>query len=282
MSKGFWPAISGSVAQSERLDTIANNLANAETNGFKRDQVAFRSIMSSAVSAAMKEEIPRKLYTEKDFHRLDGADSAYVALDGTFTDFSQGRAKVTGSPLDVALDGKGFLEVLTPQGVRYTKQGSMKLNSEGALVTMDGYPVLTPGGAPPAEGDAGAPPVAREELLARAIRIDPRAGSVTITTDGRVYQNKQEVAQLSVVEFVDPKLLSKEGSAVFKNDSPVNISQDGNTTLVRQGMIETSNVNTVAEMTELLKATRLFEANEKIVKTYGDLEARAVNDLGKL
>lgn len=276
MSKGLWPAISGSVAQSERLDVIANNIANSDTNGFKKDQVAFRAVMSSAVTAAMKEGIPTKPYTEKDFHKLDGTDTAYVAVDGTFTDFSQGRAKVTGSPLDVALEGRGFLEVLSPQGVRYTRQGSLRINQEGSLVTMEGFPVLSPGG----QEAEGGQPVAREELLARAIRLNP-AGAVTITTDGKIFQGNQQVAELSVREFVDPKLLSKEGSALFKNETPANISAES-TTMVRQGMLETSNVNAIAEMTELLKASRLFEANEKIVRTYGDLEARVVNDLGKL
>lgn len=276
MSKGLWPAISGSIAQSERLDVIANNIANSDTNGFKKDQVAFRSVMSSAVTAAMKEGIPTKPYTEKDFHKIDGSDTTYVAVDGTFTDFSQGRAKVTGAPLDVALEGRGFLEVLSPQGVRYTRQGSLRMNQEGNLVTMEGFPVLSPG----EQEAAGGQPVAREELLARAIRLNP-AGAVTITTDGRIFQGNQQVSQLSVREFVDPKLLSKEGSSLFRNETPANISQEG-TTMVRQGMLETSNVNAIAEMTELLKATRLFEANEKVVRSYGDLEARVVNDLGKL
>ncbi len=276
MSKGLWPAISGSIAQSERLDVIANNIANSDTNGFKKDQVAFRSVMSSAVTAAMKEGIPTKPYTEKDFHKIDGADTTYVAVDGTFTDFTQGRAKVTGAPLDVALEGRGFLEVLSPQGVRYTRQGSLRMNQEGNLVTMEGFPVLSPGG----QEAEGGQPVAREELLARAIRLNP-SGAVTITTDGRIFQGNQQISQLTVREFVDPKLLSKEGSSLFRNETPANISQES-TTMVRQGMLETSNVNAIAEMTELLKATRLFEANEKIVRTYGDLEARVVNDLGKL
>ncbi len=279
MSKGLWPAISGSIAQSERLDVIANNLANVDTAAFKRDQVAFQAVMSSAVTAAMKEDIPRKLYTEKDFHKLDGADSAYVAVEGTFTDFTQGRTKVTGNPLDIVLEGKGMFEVLSPQGLRYTRQGSLKLNPEGTLVTTEGFPVLSPGGIP----EAGAPPVPREELLGRAIRLDPAVkGQVTITADGRIYQEKTEVGQIAVTEFVDPKLLTKEGSSLFRNETPANISQDASTTNVRQGMLETSNVNAIAEMTELLKATRLFEANEKVVRTYGELESRAVNDLGKL
>jgi flagellar basal body rod protein FlgG len=150
------------------------------------------------------------------------------------------------------------------------------MNQEGGLVTMEGFPVLSPGG----QEAEGGQPVAREELLARAIRLNP-AGAVTITTDGKIFQGNQQIAELSVREFVDPKLLSKEGSALFKNETPANISAES-TTMVRQGMLETSNVNAIAEMTELLKASRLFEANEKIVRTYGDLEARAVNDLGKL
>jgi len=292
MSKGLWPAISGSVAQSERLDTIANNLANADTNGFKKDQVTFQTVMSSAVAAAQKEEIPSKLYTEKDFHKLDGADKAFVMIEGSYTDFSPGKAKVTGSPLDVALEGNGFLEVLSPQGLRYTRQGSLRLNQEGGLVTSEGYPVLMAGGGafvPPAPAP-GEPPLtplqimqaARDEALGRAIQLDPAQGKVTITSEGRVYQANQEVAQMGVVEFVDPRLLKKDGSATFINDNPANISGIPVSTTVRQGMLETSNVNAIAEMTELLKASRLFEANEKIVRSYGDLESRVVNDLGKL
>lgn len=281
MSKGLWPALSGSIAQSERLDTVANNLANADTHGFKRDQVAFKAVMASATSAAQKEEIPRKAYTEKDFHKLDGAQSAYAVVEGTYTDFSQGRAKLTGNPLDVALEGKGFLEVLGPQGVRYTRHGSLKLSSEGMLVTTEGFPVLSPG----AGQDANGAPVPREDLMARAIRFDmskPGGGRLTITTDGKIFQDKTELSRLSINEFVDPKLLHKEGSSLFRNDVTANLSQDASGTQVRQGMIETSNVNTVSEMVELLKASRLFEANEKIIRTYGDMESRAVNDLGKL
>ncbi|NUM89356.1 MAG: flagellar hook-basal body protein [Bdellovibrionales bacterium] len=279
MSKGLWPAVSGSIAQGERLDVIANNLANVDTAGFKKDRVAFQQVLSSAATAAQKEEIPRKLYTEKDMHKLDGRDAAYVVLSGTHTDHAQGRVKVTNSPLDVALEGNGMLEVLGPGGARYTRQGSLKLLQDGTLVTMEGYPVLSRGG-----NDAAATgPVPREELAARAIRLDPnRTAPVVITTNGRIFQGREQVAELSVVEFADARLLEKEGTSLFRNILGANIVQDAPKTVVRQGMLETSNVNAVAEMTELLKATRIFENNQKIVKTYGELEGRAVNDIGKL
>jgi flagellar basal-body rod protein FlgG len=202
-------------------------------------------------------------------------------VEGTYTDFAQGRAKLTGNPLDVALEGKGFLEVLGPQGVRYTRHGSLKLSPDGMLVTTEGFPVLSPGdGQEAPEGK----PVPREDLLARAIRIDVSkpGGRITFTTDGKIFQDKLQLGQLSVTEFVDPRLLQKEGGSLFRNDVAANVSQEAGTTRVEQGVLETSNVNAVSEMVELLRATRMFEANEKVVKTYGDLEGRAVNDIGKL
>lgn len=281
MSKGLWPAVSGSMAQSERLDTIANNIANADTNGFKKDEVTFHTVLSSAVTAAQKEDIPRKLYKDKDFYRLDGSETAYVITEGTHTDFAQGRVKVTGAPLDVALEGKGFLEVLAPQGARFTRQGSLRLSADGTLVTTEGFPVLSKGGAGQG-GENGAAPVQREELAARAIRLDPQKAQVSITADGKIFQGREQVGELSVVEFIDMKFLTKEASGTFRNDMAANISPDISGTTVRQGMIETSNVNSIQEMTELLKATRMFEANQKVVKAYGEMESRAVNDIGKL
>jgi flagellar basal-body rod protein FlgF len=276
MSKGLWPAVSGSIAQSQRLDTIANNLANSDTNGFKRDQVSFRAIYSDAKAAADKEDIPRAAYTEKDFYRLDGKDQSFVVVDGTQTDFAQGHAKVTNNPLDVLLDGKGFLQVLSPQGVRYTRQGNLKLTGEGNLVTNEGLPVLSAGGGPE--------PETREQAMSRAISFDitKGMGQFTITAAGEIFLGKEQVGDLGVVEFADPRLLIREGQALYRSDVAANRLTDVTATSVKQGMLEGSNVNSVSEMTEMLKATRLFEASQKIVKTYGDLEGRAVNDIGKL
>jgi flagellar basal-body rod protein FlgF len=282
MSKGLWPALSGSIAQSERLDAVANNLANVDTTGFKRDSVVFKAVMSSATAAAQKEDIPRHAPTEKDFHKLDGTASAYAMVEGTYTDFAQGRAKLTGNPLDVSLEGKGFLEVLGPQGVRYTRHGSLKLSSEGMLVTTEGFPVLSSGGTAAQEAKDGKP-VPREELMARAIRLDTsKPGKLTITGDGKIFLERTQISQLAVTEFVDTKQLQKEGSSLFRNDAAANVSQDASGTRIEQGVLETSNVNSVSEMVELIRANRMFEANEKVIRTYGDLEGRAVNEIGKL
>jgi flagellar basal body rod protein FlgG len=121
------------------------------------------------------------------------------------------------------------------------------------LVTTEGLPVLSPGGGQEAPGGK---PVSREELMARAIRIDTTkaGGRLTITPDGKIFQEKTQVGQLAVTEFVDTKLLQKEGGSLFRNDTAANISPDASGTRVEQGVLETSNVNSVAEMVELLKA----------------------------
>lgn len=283
MSKGVWPAVSGSIAQSQRLDVVANNLANVNTAGFKRDQAAFRHLLSDAMAAQAKEEVPRQIPTDKEIHRLDGRDKAFVIVDEIRTDHTQGMVKTTGNPLDVAIEGKGFFEVLTPTGVRYTRQGNFMLNGDGALVTTEGYLVLSAtADAAPAAG-APAPAPTREELAARAIVIDQANPSqLTITRDGGIFRGREQVNQLSIVEFVDTKLLAKEGSSTYRNELPANLVREPASSNVRQAMLETSNVNPVKELTEMLNATRMFEANQKIVKNYGDLESRAVNDIGKL
>ena len=142
-------------AQSQNVDVIANNLANTDTMGFKKDLPTFKEYLASVERTPEPLDIPRGPIKDKDMFPLDGRDQAFVVVDGTYTNFRPGTLRVTQSPLDVAMDGPGFLEVSTPDGVRYTRQGSLKVAMDGRLVTNQGYPVLAaqPGGlaAPPAE-----------------------------------------------------------------------------------------------------------------------------------
>lgn len=129
MNSGMYAALSGNVASLQRLDTLSNNLANINTPGFKRDNMAFEALVAAASSAQQGNEGP--------------------VLSGTLftTDFSAGPVKQTGNVFDIAIDGDGFFAVETPDGPAYTRQGNFRLNGEGRLVTVDGYSVLA-GGAP--------------------------------------------------------------------------------------------------------------------------------------
>jgi flagellar basal-body rod protein FlgG len=194
------------------------------------------------------------------------------------------------------MDGPGFLEISTPQGVRYTRHGSLKLAMDGRLVTTEGYPVLAsqPGGlaaqpVPNAQPGQGGPQtqggvaVGRNPAAdaARFINLRDRGTNFSISDRGELYAGDELVAKLSVVEFGDNQKLRKAGGTLFENTDPVNAVAPSRTQ-IRQGVIETSNVNPVEEMTKLIQANRLFEHDLKAMKTYGELLGREANDIGKL
>lgn len=301
LATGLWTAVSGAAAQAQQVETIANNLANADTLGFKKDAPVFREYLATLEREKGPQDIPQGPIKEKEFYPLDGRDQAFVIVDGTYTNFKQGNLRVTNSPLDVAMDGPGFIEVSTPAGIRYTRQGSLKVAMDGRLVTNEGYPVLAsqPGGlarqpaAIAQQGGQGGQDllatqggVAAEqaqEAAARFINLRDRGTQFSISEQGEIYAGDQLVAKLGVVEFGDLNKLRKAGGGLFENKDAANVvSNEARKTVVRQGVLETSNVNPVEEMTNLIKANRLYEQDMKAMKTFGELLGREANDIGKL
>ena len=299
MASGIWNATAGAVAQSQVVDTVANNLANADTMGFKKDSVTFKEFLAAQERADVTADIPRGPVKDKDFYPLDGKDQAFVVVDGSYANFRPGHLKITNAALDVAVDGPGFFEVSTPSGVRYTRHGSFKVATDGRLVTTDGFPVLAsqPGGLAadnpntaqlvnqPQSGQGRLETqggVATEAgVAARFINLKDAHGRVSISPGGEIYSGSELLAKLSVREFLDARKLRKAGNVLFENKDPVNLKNAERSEL-RQGMLETSNVNPVEEMTALIQANRLFEQDLKSMKTYGELMQREANDIGKL
>jgi len=167
MDKGIYTALSGGIAKSHELDIIANNLANANTPGFKRDTGTFNEYLTEI----------RKPDPEINPMILPGdrptGDKSFVEMDGVHTDFRQGNLQQSSRSLDVGIEGKGFFEVLTPSGVRYTRQGNFSVASDGRLVTANGYPVLAAGGG------------GGESAAAQVIQLG--RGPVRIGEDGSVF-----------------------------------------------------------------------------------------------
>ncbi len=290
LASGIWPSVSGAAAQAQNVDVIANNLANSDTLAFKKDLPTFQEYLSSTQRDHTQVDIPRGPIKDKDLYPLDGRDQSFVIVDGTYTNFRQGALRVTQSPLDIALDGPGFLEVATPNGVRYTRQGSLHIAPDGRLVTMDGHPVLAsqPGGITPPSPVTRNPAEVNQDAPSEAgrfINLRDRGAHFSITDAGEIYAGEDLVAKLSVVEFADTKTLRKQGGSLFTapdvRGAQPTITQAAKTT-VRQGVLETSNVNPIEEMTNLIKANRLFEQDLKAMKTYGEMMQREANDIGKL
>ncbi len=256
MNGGMYSALSGNLSAMERLDVIANNLANVNTAGFKKDRLAFESVLAGNLNPPA---VP------------PGQTADPVLLKARMvTDQSPGALVQTGNQLDVALQGDGFFVVRTPDGgTAYTRQGSFRLAADGTLVTASGYPLLS-----------------REER--QPIKLDvadqPGGGKPVIDNQGNITLNGAAAGSLAIVDFPKPYQLAKEGDTLFV-PAPGSgaVPQDsGPTTTVVQGSLEQSNVDAVAEMVQMVEANRFFETCQRVVRNFSDIASKAANDLGKV
>ena len=278
--KNIWVPLSGQVAQQRKVETIANNVANANTVGFKKDQLVFKEHLTALTQGVEDIDIPRKEFSPADFYHTQGVENAMVAVDGSFTIFEQGQLTPTSNPLDVGLQGDGFLEVLTPTGVRFTRKGNLSLSREGELVTDQGFKVLS---SLNVSNEALREPAAADSFPKpedRILRV-PTNAKLTINQDGEVLTRDGVVAKLSVVEFQDKHALRKEGNSLYITPDETNILRTNIKTTVNQGFLEGSNVNAIEEMSELIKAHRHFESIQKAINTYDSISGKAANDIGK-
>jgi flagellar basal-body rod protein FlgF len=241
--------IVGARSQELRLEVLSNNMANVNTVGFKEDKV-FQIPSTPSLDGA---DIP---FAPPGELSLDNFASLPV---GTFTNFDQGQLKVTGNALDIGLEGEGFFSVQTPRGIQYTRKGNFELNADGTLVTQEGYPVLSQGG--------------REiQISGHEVVVD--AGGV-ISVDGA------DVDTLKVVNFNKNGLL-KMGDSLYSPIDPNDQGTPSVKTLVHQGAIEGSNVDSIKMMTEMIDVMRGYESYLKVIQSLNDTNSKAVNDLGKL
>lgn len=268
MSKGIYTAVSGAMAQSAKMDTIANNLANVNTPGFKRDTQIFKEYLSAYEKEPTTITVPRVPASIESFYDMQGGDKSYVDLAGTATDFTQGGLKPTGNPLDLALDGEGFFEVQTPEGVRLTRAGSFTIDGQGRLTTKQGFPVLR----------AGEPGV---DGAGRTIQTN--GGAISVSDDGQILENGAAIAKLSVVNVKNKDGLQKVGNNFwgFKDTIKPELTSADNVK-VTQGFVESSNVNIVSEMADMITATRTFESTQKAIQAYDDMQKKLVNEVPKL
>lgn len=267
-TKGVYTALSGALAQSLKLDTIANNLANVNTPAFKRDQQLFQEYLTANEKPPEVIQVPRVPASIDSFYDMQGGDKSYVDTKGTFTDYSQGGLRPTGNTLDVAIDGKGFFEIATPTGVKLTRAGNFTLDGNGQLVTKDGFPVLQ-NGAP------GADPASR------TIRFQG-SQPITISDSGDISQGTDLVGRLALVDVKNPDCLQKVGNSLytFKQNMAPDMTNVANPSM-KQGFVEASNVNIVQEMTDMIQTNRVFESTQKAIGAYDGMAEKLVNIVGK-
>jgi flagellar basal-body rod protein FlgG len=269
--------LSGAIAQQRNVETIANNVANANTPGFKKDQVVFKEYLTALEKGDAEADLPQKEFKPEDFYRSYNAEDAFVKVDGSYTQHEQGQLVPTGNTFDNAISGNGFFEVLSPNGIRYTRKGSFSINNEGKLVTDQGYLVLAkdapPTIAPDGKMTLTTPPESRAILVGK--------NKFSINLEGDVFSGDNKIANLSISEFNDIHALKKEGNSLFINPDQKNIKVGEIKTTIHQGFVEQSNVNAVTEMSSLINANRNFETIQRVIKTYDTMSGKAVNEISK-
>ncbi len=262
MHEGIYIAASGAFKQEHKLDVISNNLANLGTTGFKRDGLAFKELIPPFTETA---QLSANLNPQPGAFQPDPKVS-YVGVTELYTDVTNGTLRQTGNALDLALDGKGFFVVDSKEGQRFTRNGNFQLSGDGTLITHEGFKVLGQDGKP--------------------IKVDSQEGIISINQKGgiSVSNGKQStpVGDLQLVSFDDPKKLAKEGNGVFKIADPSVKKSPTQEVSVQQGFLETSNVNSIEEMTDMIATMRAFEAYQKIIQSIDEADEQAVNAIGRL
>ena len=244
-------AYTGARNAERKLEQIAQNLANVTSAGYKQDKSVNKGV------------VPMSFFVGQDQVSITGEVSDAALLYSTpaieYVDFSQGPMRQSGNPFDVALDGDAFFTVATSQGERLTRAGTFRVDGAGDLATPSGEKVLGNGGP---------------------IRVGE--GVLTIGRDGQVSVDGAVVDTLKLRKVADPQRLVKTGNSLFGAPQDLPLLPVGQDVTVNQGFVEESNTGAVQGMTEMIEASRMFEAYMKMMTTISELASKASNDLGRV
>ena len=252
MQNALLVGLSRQTTLERQLQVIANNIANVNTTGYKADQSLFEEFLSSGAH-------------EDNFIGKDRKVS-YVQDRGTYHDFSQGALQQTANPLDLAIDGNAFLAVQSTDGERYTRDGNLQINGQGQLTTVGGDVVL---------GNAG------------PIVFQPTDHDINISPDGTITVVEANAradtirGKLRLVSFTDAQSLLKQGNNLYTASNGAAPQADLKAT-VKQGYIEKSNVNAVAEMGRMIEVSRTYTQIANILQQQSDLHKNAINQLAEI
>lgn len=278
MVRGLFTAASGMNVQQNRLDEIANNLANVDLNGYKKD---------TAIQKAFPEMLMRRMNDNGvyvfpmgsvDTTPIVGALGTGVETNEVYTNFAQGPLKQTENPFDIALEGDGFMTVQTPQGERLTRNGAFLVNSDGYLVTKSGDFVLGENG--PIKLKLNNFMVDADGTIWQNATFAGDDKRLVSQTENQ-WENRERVDRLKIVDVKRQRFLQKQGNSYWlatDESGPATVMTDGRP-MVREGFLEGANVNAVQEMVEMIEVNRAYDANQKTIQTEDSLIGKLWNEV---
>ena len=255
MSGEIYMAAAAALAYEKRLEVVANNLANVNTAGFKRDDVSFQAYLTSVTGQQQAVQPP--------YPAPQAGSNFWIAYQSR-TDFTPGPLKQTGTVFDLALNGKGFFSAESPDGTVYTRRGNFTLSPEGVLVTQEGWPVQGTGG----------------EIRMEDRNAGPGGLEFSVGEDGTVRVNGKDVGRLRIEDFPQPGSLAKTGQGYFKP-----AGGEGGEPLedfsIAQGFLEMSNVEAIHSMVEMIEILRGYESYQRVIRAVDDANAKSINEVGR-
>lgn len=242
MENAILVTLSRQISLQRKMDIIANNMANMNTAGFKGDSLKFEEYLAPVAKL--------------DRFKAGDKGVKFVADPLMVRDMSAGSHRITGRELDVAISSDGWMVVNSPQGERFTKNGQFKLSGDGTLVTSEGYPVLGEGGE---------------------ITFEAGETNIVIGKDGTITTSQGTKDKLRMVTFEYPENMSKEGNSLYASDETPGSSDK---ITITQGAYETSNVQSMKQMTEMIETVRAYASVSKMIEATDDTRGKAIQQLG--
>jgi flagellar basal-body rod protein FlgG len=269
-------------AQQWRLDAVANNLANVDTDGYKRDQTAFKAFPELLIRRMNDDGVYQHPFGSADAAPIIGKLGLGVELNELYTDFEQGSFKETQSDFDLALDGAGFFAVATPWGERYTRNGSFQLGKEGYLETKEGYPVLGENGPIRVKANNFQVDKDGQVWINAEYADDP---DLMVSKQNNTWEQTVLLDTLKLVDFDLDRYLEKQGSSLYRESDtsgPAQVIEEGARPRVVQGFTEAANVEPVREMVQMIEVNRAYEANQKVIQTHDSMLGTLINQTARV
>lgn len=258
MIRSLYTAVSGMITQEAKQDILTNNIANANTVGFKGDNMSIRSFNDVLLQNY------DKVSGGKNVKNVIGSVNLGSKIDSVNTDFSQGMIESTGKPTDFAIENRGFFTVQRNDGVNngqyYTRDGHFHVNRDGILVN-----------------DSGDIVVGRNLQTNALGPINVGNGKIATDVYGNISVDGNKMYKLYTVDFNDYKSLKKTGDNLYQGNNPTE-----NNALIRQNSLEKSNINVINAMTDMITTMRSFETNQKMVQSIDETLGKLVNEVGSV
>jgi flagellar basal-body rod protein FlgF len=238
MESALLLSLSRQMAIKDQMESIANNVANMSTPSYKGERALFHEYLDGTRG-------PKQI--------------TYPQLKGLFRETTEGPMAATGNSLDIALRGKGYLVVDTPEGTRFTRDGHLSINNKSQIVTQQGNPVLG--------------------VNNRPMTVPPDTKDITIAEDGSISAGENKVGQFKLVAFENEQNLERTGDGLYKTDAQQRRATDAQ---VVQGNLEGSNIQPVLEITRMIDAARMYESAQKVINSEDDRMRKAIERLSKV